>query len=110
MIEYWYDAMAMVPSIHVIRTVLPTTAEEQVGGVTTNEAKKGHNGLHESSPYMYRPHIKGITTSYHNYKREALTQLHHTESTRQPTWLYRDMHLQVCSDVGRINLHFGLDM
>ena len=39
LMEYWYDAMATVPSIHVIRTVLSTTAEEQVGGVTTNEAK-----------------------------------------------------------------------
>ena len=39
LMEYWYDAMAAVPSLHVIRIVLSTTADEQVGGVTINEAK-----------------------------------------------------------------------
>ena len=56
LIEYWYDAMATLPSVHVIRTVLSTTAEEQVG-VTTNEANMIWNTewisrLPESSLYI----------------------------------------------------------
>ena len=41
--EYWYDAMATLPSVHVMRTILPTTAEEQVGVVTTKESNRVGN-------------------------------------------------------------------